>query len=336
MRQKRQVSIVGSAWVYKKLAWLTAIQAWTAMALICVWLIGNWPAQVDESYLQAAFDKKQLLSEPQTSANRRFVLFSGSSVAFSLSSELLERRIGLPVVNLGLHGGFSYEDSWRFFRTELDPSRDIIILSPEYENIQLAGDYSKVTCEIIYLSRSLPWLYNRPACVPLVLRQVVSKQVLGVETAETDSLYTRSNFNTHGDFTGHYGTVPTRFLPNKTERPSQSRIDQFIEFVRREMIARGFEVLYVPTAIAQQACNFDGMELKQAQEQLLKQLPTIPGHLDIPLCYPDEFFFDTTYHMNIAGLETRTNEFTQLLTGFLRKFPSAPSPQSEVIANHPF
>ena len=94
--------------------------------LIGLW----WVYQPDASgYLASSIDKHALL---ERAGSPRLILVGGSNVAFGFDSQLLEQRLGLNPVNMGLHASVGM----RFMLQEVQPylrPGDVVVVSPEYE-----------------------------------------------------------------------------------------------------------------------------------------------------------------------------------------------------------
>lgn len=83
-----------------------------------------------EYWLREVIIVKQDIARSQKSP--RIVLLGGSNILFGLDAAMMEKELGLPVVNFGLHGGMQLD---RILQLGGDPtgSGDIILLAPEHE-----------------------------------------------------------------------------------------------------------------------------------------------------------------------------------------------------------
>lgn len=95
------------------------------------------PRQDETGFLAANIDKLELLKH---TAGRRLILVGGSNVAYSLDGALLQKKLDIPTVNMGLHGGLGLRFSLEEIKSLLH-AEDIIVAIPEYEQFygQLNG-----------------------------------------------------------------------------------------------------------------------------------------------------------------------------------------------------
>src|SRR5918911_1472998 len=86
--------------------------------------------KLDKQHLyQASLLKAELLANVPSP---RIIIFGGSNIAFGIDSELMEQKLGMPVINDGLHvalGVAPLEEVKKYIRPG-----DIIIISLEYYN----------------------------------------------------------------------------------------------------------------------------------------------------------------------------------------------------------
>ena len=85
-------------------------------------------------YVAGIIPKIKKLKKVKT---KKIVIIGGSNAAFGIDSDLMERHLGIPVVNLALHGGLPLQYLLEQVKPYLNRG-DILILSREYDG--LVGD----------------------------------------------------------------------------------------------------------------------------------------------------------------------------------------------------
>ena len=80
-------------------------------------------------YAAAIIDKMQILAD---AGSPKIVFIGGSSLAFGLDSQEIEKNTGITVVNMGLHANLGLRFMTEQVKEYLAPG-DIVVISPEYE-----------------------------------------------------------------------------------------------------------------------------------------------------------------------------------------------------------
>ena len=276
------------------------------------------------SYLAAAIDKHQLLIEIPSP---RLILIGGSNLAFSVDSERIENQIGMPVINMGLHATLGL----RYMTDEIIPyirEGDVVIIVPEYahfSSISLDGR-PKELGTVIDLC---------PQCISRILTPIqISNYVVGnLSTLEHDllrfltdlvtdsdvetvNIYSRDSFNRFGDVIAHLnqpvpgimdvrGTLFSLLNPNTTIL--------FLNSFQEQMTKKGALVFFMFPGIPE-------IDFKAAEIDYLAFQDILQTELDIPILgkvqdfvFPEDFFFDTVYHMNGVGRYYRTSRMIELI-----------------------
>jgi hypothetical protein len=273
------------------------------------------------SYLSAILDKHKLLIETPAP---RIILVGGSNIAFGMDSELLQNEMKLPVINDGLHAGLGME----FMLNDLKPyiaRGDVIILSMEYDNyIGYKGDLNiisgvlEVDAETIR-SLSHSQLLQAPGIIVEGLRNKFNQKLrsLLLNYFKIDSIYTRSGFDKHGDVISQFNKTGG-FSGNDPYMPADASVDAEALIILNNFhdfaTARGAKLYLVFPAARQSNCANSKAQFQILFDYLKANLkfPVISRPEDF--CFPDEFFFDTAYHLDERGTRLRT----LVLAGFLK------------------
>lgn len=326
-------------------------KAITFAALQAVILSGLlWRSRSDnaDEFLAACIDKHQRAA---SLSGPRVLLVGGSNVAFGVDSPELERRLGLPVVNLGLHASLGLEFMLREAEA-LARDGDRIILSPEYEqflseeaspaivlrvleHFPEGADYLTPSIVPPFLDQGLPFLHK------VVRRGVRPRWRLTPPnpSKEANNPYFRRCFNAQGDVVAHHTMTPTykpsvapaagRTAPalDRTARQSIertiARINRFVAECRSRNIQVDFS--HPPRAAGSTAELTLAIQAIDEAIQRSLSAPILTKCRDLIL--DDSHFFDTCYHPAASGKTIRTR---LLWEGIERAHPSAVASQRPV------
>ena len=256
----------------------------------------------------------------------RIILVGGSNVSFGIDAELMQRTLGIPVINDGLHAGLGLAPLREL--EEYIRKGDVIIISLEYNFFAyqdvMDGDTAFLSDWIEYSPRRIQYLSNpwreAPGIYATMLQRKVNRKVntylFGGSLAEVRSVFVGTKYDLNGDFIGHLQEVSTnrRKIP-ATPYPVSGLQDQIFVFLQNfNQIAheKGAEVYFEAPASRQSNCKATGEAL------MADFFKTFSGRSSIPIltrleevCMPDKYFFDTEYHLNAQGRELRTKRLME-------------------------
>ncbi len=299
-------------------------QAWLAALLACVlgivslgigaWLVVPLTPVSSERYLAAIEDHVDMLARSKGQKGR-IILLGGSGAAFSISAQDLGRSLDRPVYNGGIQASIGIRNLIDLYLPHLDPENDLIVLVPELALLADDARYSVTWCDVIYLLKDVSLLAREPRCAPNILGRTWEEVTYHYTGArEDDPVYRRSGFNAVGDLTSHLDidrTAPNLSGYTLPEIPPEN-LDRFTSYIRNTLIARGFEVAYIPAAMPGPACRNPAVDAFVAQ---LSALTTgdVPDPAIDRFCLPDEMFFDGSEHLNRNGRRIQTESVRAML-----------------------
>jgi len=270
------------------------------------------------AFVGAYIDKHLRLGQV---APPRLLLVGGSNVAFATDSALLERELGLRVVNLGIQHAlglpFMLREASRAVR-----SGDTIVVSLEYDQY---GERGEEAISVFGLLEQAPnawadldvdWtLFKKLAdgshsFLRGVLRSDLARMRGQVSAAQVP--YTRDSFNAYGDVTAHWSLPPHDFLSSAhQEHPDGASAIPALNRFARYCKERGAEVLvFHPTTTDK---KYVAMRLDLLSARLTRDLNTKQLNRIEEMRYPKELFFDSSYHLTYPGVERRTKLLAQRL-----------------------
>ena len=285
-----------------------------------------------QNYYAAVNDKQQMLA---TSAPPRLIAIGGSSVAFGIDTELMGRQLKLHPVNMGLHVGFGLP----FMLSQVAPylqQGDVVLLAPEYnafsENFNAEPELLSTVVEQAPLSlgrmplRDVRAILDRGYLMRLgrVMRAVAFDA--DPQLNLSDGVYRRDAFNQFGDLVSYLGKPGSAILPMRSAynpavaAQAVTRLNEFHRFCRQRQV----RVLLCHPPFSASGFAENETSVRQLDEYLRQ-------NLSIPLLdrvqdaiFPDNYFFDTAYHLNS---QTRTIHSQQLAEQLIFKFREASSAQ---------
>lgn len=254
-------------------------------------------------------DRLESIREP------KIILVGQSDLSFGIDSAMIEEAIGMPVVNLGFHGGLDYQFHYNMAKRNIGPG-DIVILS----NLSF-GDGINMDPALAWITiengadywKLLPW-----ETIPKMLMMFpnyVSDTVTAALENRHDTVsgaYAREAFNEYGDIAlyreGGYLTFEyfTIDVPEVTKEGIR-RINDFAAFCEKQ----GAVCLLSSYPIAYGQYSPSAEEYQQFQQELegMLEFEMISDYTDYLLDY--SLFYDTLYHLSTEGAQVRTRQLIQ-------------------------
>lgn len=270
----------------------------------------------EKSFYMASADKHARLENLPAP---RIIFIGGSSMAFGMDSGLVGKKLNLNPVNMGLNAAVGLE----FMLQEVEPflrRGDVVVVAPEYNTFD---KFYRPDPE--YVARLIE-------CRPTVLRALTFEQlqdlldhgyvhhlgrvlrtVLGNAQGILDGASyehtQRRSFNENGDVVSHHGVkgpklgaARFKFTPTATTDAAIAHLNRFAASAER----RGARVFYSHPPYEQQSYAKNRDTITRL-DQLIRARLTIP-RLDTveDMVFPTDHFFDTEYHLSLAGKRKRS------------------------------
>ena len=291
---------------------------------------------VYENYYVGALDKK--IERLESIEEEKIVVIGGSSVAFGIDSALMERELGMPVVNFGLYAAIGTLAMMELAKPSIK-SGDIVILSPELD-VQTLSMYFSTEWTLKSLDGAYSNVLKFDNDLKMRLlggswRHAQGKLALmSEEISNPKGVYNANNFNEYGDIVwDRPENVMTEYY--ETEKANEIRIEKdvvaadFIDYVNdyvRYCRLRGAEVYYSYAPMNELAVVSTPDEIFEFEAFLADSLECeIIGFVDTYIMEAG-YFYDTNYHLNNAGVTYRTRRLIEDITGTLMESgPDAPA-----------
>ena len=266
------------------------------------------PPVYSESFFGVLDEKVERLDSIE---EEKIVVIGGSSVAFGVNSELIERYTEMPVVNFGLYASLGTKLMLDLSRKSIN-SGDIVIIAPEMD-AQTLSLYFNADATLMALDGN-PELLSRLKADDLFKLLASSfdfaAQKLNFDgVSELEGAYRASSFNEYLDieYTREYNIMDLYYDPNMEIYLDESIVsDEFIDYLNdyiKFCRGRGASVYFSWCPMNSLAVTNESDASILEFESFMKDsvnAPFIGSIKDYIL--PPEYFYDTNFHMNDAGM----------------------------------
>ena len=305
-------------------------------------LTASLPQTYHETFvaeLSNKFDRLCSIDEPKV------VVVGGSSVAFGIDSEAMERELGMPVVNFGLYATLGTKLMLDLSRANIGEG-DVVILTPEMDAQTLSLYFNaETTWQALDSDRSMFGYVaseDRASLVGAFYDYSITKLRYRMEgvTLSPAGVYRADSFNAYGDIiyprpynimyesTGiaYDSTNRISLTPDIVDPDFISYVNEYIAFCKD----RGASV-YFAFCPMNRASLADGT----TEDSLVAFYDFLQRSLDCTLlnspadtAYEENYFYDTNFHLNDAGVTLHTKE---LLTALYREWSRTELPKLELM-----
>jgi hypothetical protein len=258
----------------------------------------------------------------------KILLVGNSNLSFGMDSARLEEATGMPVVNLGLHGGLGNAFHEELAKPYIRQGDIVILCHSDYASDGIGDN----TLAWVTLEKHTDlWHILRPEDIPKFLRaypeyflNVVKNWLSHSDVPLYDSCYARAAFNEYGDIVvrprtdaAHHEFTPGSVTLPMVDDTNLDRMNAFHDYVR----SQGATLLlsYYPIAWGEYTPQEDAY---LAIQDTLRSRLTFPIISDIRDYFiPYEYFYDTIYHLNEEGVAIRTGQLAEDLLAWMETNP---------------
>lgn len=274
--------------------------------------------QYSQGYNASLIDKVKRLESIDSS---KIVLIGNSNLSFGIRSEEIEAAFGMPVVNMGLHGGLGNAFHERMATLNVHEGDIYIICHTDFSDSgymePAEADLAWITLEDHFnLWRILRKEDIRPMveAFPNYLKRCITLWINGEGNKKDATLdfYNRSVLNEYGDISWDDTGLEYQALDwNKTDISVPSISDNVVlrlNELNMYLEERGATMVIAAYPIAD-SFNTPDLDLYiKFQDELSDKLDAavISNYADY--FYPERFFFNTKFHLNNEGKSVRTQQ----------------------------
>jgi len=245
----------------------------------------------------------------------KIVLLANSNAAFGIESEEIEDAFGMPVVNMGLHGGLGNAFHERMARFNVHEGDIYIICHSSYAYEESTDRLlAWITIEDHFkLWKLLGREDIRPMLqtYPVYLKRCISLWLTGSED-QGEGVYQRAAFNKYGDIEWEDNGLEHEFTAGEVQLAQISdrvaeRINELNEYLNERgavLLLAGYPIADTPDRPSDEEYAVFGKELAEKMDA-----PVISDYLEY--IYPMDYFFDTCLHLNCMGKKVRTRQLIE-------------------------
>lgn len=255
----------------------------------------------------------------------KIVLIGDSNLAFGIDSERIEEAFGMPVVNMGLHGGLGNAFHEEMAKLNVHEGDLYIVCHCSYSDDGRIGneELAWITIEdhfglwkILRTEDYLPMLKAYPVylkkCIHLWLEDSGNQIDKGV--------YSRKAFNEYGDiewrdrgqeYLFKEGDI---FVPQISDNVCE-RLNELNGYLKERGAA--LVIAAYPITLIDSTPSADLYREFQGELEAKLDAPVISDYTDY--FYPEGYFLNTEYHLNTIGKRARTNQLIADVKRFLEE-----------------
>lgn len=263
----------------------------------------------ETAFLASLNDKYELLT---TTESPKIILVGGSSTAFGIDSEKIEKELNYRVVNSALVGGLGLRYSLEFVKNTLNDG-DIVIVAPEYIHLFSAkvkkGAFNNALVQFPHSFTFLS-LTDDPISLSEILLQIQNRVrfFLGMKKPIEGDIYSRKSFNKYGDVVAHLDSKSDR-TPSKEgsikyqdiDPRTVKQINDFYDFSTKKGVHTF--MTFSPYPMTFKSGSTSGEEwVEELGNQISMPIISNPDTYGFPL----EYFWDSASHLNATGRQHRT------------------------------
>ncbi len=248
----------------------------------------------------------------------KMVLLGGSSLHYGMNSELLEKELGMKVVNMGIQGSIGMGYYFSEIMGKLKKGDVVVFLAEpaHFYKIDKDGEQtlynlvSKYPQGISHLNSNQ--LKKTPQHSVVTIQENISYvlTLLAMKVKKKKTLL--ENTNEWGDYEGHKGKTavysPKPINHSLRMEDIEKNVDRamsYLQEVEKEIKSRGayFFIGFAPTAkSAEEPDVFQLIDQKVSDVFPKGKLGTMSEYV-----FPDDFFYDTSHHLLYDKRDDRTH-----------------------------
>ncbi len=267
--------------------------------------------QYTGNYQASMIDKVERLKSTE---GPKIVLIGNSNLAFGIDSARIEEAFGMPVVNMGLHGGVGNAFNEQAAKYNVDEGDIYIVSHTNYDdadcikNPMLAWITIENHAELYPLIRPKDWL-DMVKAYPTYLKKCLTMWRTETGNLETNDCYRRSAFNAYGDI--YYPRPVTEGgidFSSVTINHINDSTAQRLNELNRYLTERGATMVVAAYPIAVYEKTPSPEEYYEMGREMAESLecPVISDFRDYML--DEAYFYNSHTHLTDEGTRLRTDQ----------------------------
>lgn len=272
--------------------------------------------QYQNNYQASLIDKVNRL---KSISDPKIILVGNSNLSFGMNSETVEKQIGMPVVNLGLHGALGNAYHEQIAKLNISEGDIVVICHSTYSDKDEISDPELAWISYDYNDFLWPIIRKRDykavlLAYPTYLRKSYFLWITRQGNLDSGDCYSRNAFNEYGDIV--YKPVEEQMEVDAFFKKAHisvpeindicvDRINELNVYCKEKgavLVVAGYPIAYGKYS------EFTEKDFKEFQARLEKVLDceVISNYTDY--FYPYDYFYNTNLHLNDRGTEKRTEQ----------------------------
>ena len=278
--------------------------------------------QYTANYQASIIDK---IARLESLESPKIILVGNSNLVYGINSELIQKEMGMPVVNLGLHGGLGNMFHEDMAKLNIGEGDIVVVCHTEYADGNSLGN-PELTWLTIENHQNL-WKIIRPDDVGALLTGLPSYVlkasyywITGEEDHTVINYNQRVMFNEYGDNIYPREEQVFEFGPDVVKVPEINdnfitRINEFYAYCNE----KGADLVLAGYPIADGEYTPPAEDYRKFQEELEQRLEceVISDFTDY--MFPYDMFFNTYLHLTTEGAEIRSKQLVEDLKLYLEE-----------------
>ena len=260
---------------------------------------------IKEDYFNGYINVLDSLKSNKT--NEKIIFIGGSNLGFGLNTARLEKELGLKCYNFGVHGDIALEKII-FDLNKLISKNDLIVISPEYINIENPKRYKYATYYVDLLRGvKISDFINFKLIAPFL--NFTKNNIIGYLTnRKRKGFYDINWFNVNGDIIGHHNKNNTP--PPKTYNDFDiKKIEPFARFIDLNFVNKNY--IFAPPVTNEHRFNETQLfKLDSSFKSVFSNKYPISIY---EMIFKNDCFFDSQYHLDKKCKEIRTQKILNYL-----------------------
>ena len=302
------------------------------IALTCIIMLGIVSfdryiigGQYKLGYQASLVDKIERLESINES---KIILVGNSNLAFGIYSDQIEEDIGMPVVNLGLHGGLGNAYHEEIAKLNINEGDIVIVCHSNYEDEDVISDPELAWVTYDYNENVWPIIRKKDyltmlKAYPAYLRDSYYLWITGRGNLETGDVYSRSAFNQYGDVIAKDDAEQMNtdefFKENKISVPSindtcinrLNNLNQYCKDRGATLLIAGYPIAYGEYS------EFSEKDFDVFQSELASRFDGVVISDYSDYFFPYDYFYNTELHLNEKGANARTKQLIKDIKNWL-------------------
>ena len=258
----------------------------------------------------------------------KIILVGNSNLAFGIYSDQIEEDIGMPVVNLGLHGGLGNAYHEEIAKLNINEGDIVIVCHSNYEDEDVISDPELAWVTYDYNENVWPIIRKKDyltmlKAYPAYLRDSYYLWITRRGNLETGDVYSRSAFNQYGDVIAKDDAEQMNtdefFKENKISVPSINDtcinrlniLNQYCKDRGATLLIAGYPIAYGEYS------EFSEKDFDVFQSELASRFDGVVISDYSDYFFPYDYFYNTELHLNEKGANARTKQLIKDIKNWL-------------------